>query len=326
MRVCHFIASSDFGGAENVAIRQVNELSTYSHMTIYFLIPFNSQYKARISSNVNILEYKSKNTRLNINLYLELYKTLKNIKVDIVHTHAYKSSYIFYYLNKFLNIKHIATKQNPRNGKIFYKIDNVIVTSKEIALSLNKNTNLIYNGLEPIVIAPKQEKNNIFTIIAIGRLDKIKGFDILIKECSKLKFNFNLNIIGEGPEEDNLSELISNLGMNEKIKLLGFRTDIPELMNSSDIVVVSSLSEGFVTIAVESLYYANVFISTKVGGSTEILTDNLLMDYNNIADKIINIYKDYHIYYDEFKKIKIKYHETFLIKNTIKQLITLYER
>ncbi len=56
----------------------------------------------------------------------------------------------------------------------------------------------------------------------------IKGFNNLIKEVSKLEFEFRLNIIGEGSQKERLEKLISDNKLKKKVFLLGFKNNIPK--------------------------------------------------------------------------------------------------
>jgi len=76
--------------------------------------------------------------------------------------------------------------------------------------------------------------NTIFTIVAIGRLDKIKGFDKLIDQVSKLELPYKLELIGDGIELDNLRQLAKQKGISKKIDFLGYREDIPSIISNSD--------------------------------------------------------------------------------------------
>ena len=79
-----------------------------------------------------------------------------------------------------MKLIHVATKHNARKGKIFNKIKYVTAVSDDVAKSIqNDNVEIIYNGIEPLNIESSLCENKVFTISAIGRLDKIKGFDIL---------------------------------------------------------------------------------------------------------------------------------------------------
>ena len=324
MKVLHYISSTGMGRGE-VYIDLVNVMCKY--VDVVLLVPKDNFYRDRVDSDVEIVEYTSYDSRISPILLIEIIFKIRSIKPDIVHTHFSKATQIFYGINKILHIPHVATKHNPRKGKIFHKIKNVTAVSKNVAESISsENVKIIYNGIKPFDLEPSKEKNNVFSLLAVGRLDKIKGFDILIKECSQLKFPFLLQIVGEGEERKNLEILIEELNLSDKIKLLGFRKDIPKLMNSADVVVMSSYSEGFSLVMVESLFYANLFISTKVSGATEILDDRFLFDIKDMGSKIEDIYQNYDIYKKLFKNLQDKVKKKLLLSNIVLEYIDLYQK
>ena len=323
MNICYFTCSIKYGGLEKVTVDISNSISLHNNVIV--LVPNGCQYKDKFSQNITLIEYKSLDRRLNPFLYLEIYFILKKYKIDLVHTHASKATQIFYYLNKFMKLIHIATKHNARKGKIFNKIKYVTAVSNDAAKSIkNDNVKIIYNGIQVLKIEEKRYTNEIFTITAIGRLDKIKGFDILIKEFSKVKNCAILQIVGEGEEYNNLNSLIKELSLENKVSLLGFRKDIPEIINSSDLVVMSSLSEGFSIVMIESIFYAKVFISTKVSGCKDILTSKLLIEDFNIALKIDEVINNYEEYTNEFSQIRDKYKDKFTLESISKEYYSYY--
>lgn len=322
MKVCHFISSIGLGRGE-FYIDLVNELS--QHAKLYLLIPQNAKFLHRINSRITVIEYQAKDTRLNPFLLIEIYKHLKTIQPDIVHTHFAKATEIFYWINKILGFKHIATKHNPRKGKIFNKIAYVTAVSKKVAQSIqNENVKVIYNGLIPLNIQPQSKQNAIFTLCCVGRLDKIKGYDILIQECSKLSFDFVLNIIGDGDEKENLSKLIQELKLEDKVFLCGFREDIETIMSCSDLVVISSHSEGFSLVMVEALFYAPMLISTRVSGAIEILSNTFLIDGFHIADKINMLHTHYNDFRIEFDTLRDRTKNNFLLSHIALEYIDYY--
>lgn len=322
MRVLHFIASRGLGRGE-VYIDLVNELC--KNIEIILLIPSGALYKERIDEKIKIIEYKAYNSRNNPLLLIEIMQKIRKANPDIVHTHFVKSSAIFHRVNRFLGLTHVATKHNPRKGKIFNTLPNVIAVSKGVRESIsNENVKVIYNGVNPIEVLP-QNKDEIFTILAVGRLDKIKGFDILIKECAKLNFRFKLHIVGGGEERKNLENLIVKLGLEDKISLLGFRKDIPQLMRNADMVVMSSHSEGFSLVMVESIFYANLFVSTKVSGATEVLNEKFLFDGFNLSDKLNDVNHNYEQYKKEFSALKNKSKDRFLLSHMANEHIVYYQ-
>ena len=149
---------------------------------------------------------------------------------------------------------------------------------------------------------------------------------MLIREVAKLDFPFQLNIVGEGEERIHLETLIEELGLEDKVMLLGYHEDVPTLISKADLVVISSHSEGFGRVLVETLFYGKLIISTKVGLSMEILPDALLVDGFEIQKKISDIYVNREYYERLFYQVKTEYMEAFLLENVIKDYVTYYQR
>ena len=313
MKIIQFIASSEWGGAEDSFVNICNELAK-SHEIIVLLTKNNRIHK-KINTNVKVHILSSQPNRYNPFLFLELLWLIRKISPDIIHTHSAKATQLIYFLHSLLPCPYVGTKHNSRKGKIFNKITNATAVSKKVAETIHaKYVKVIYNGIEPQVCEHTQ--NSIFTIRAIGRLHKVKGFDQLIKAVSKLNFPFLLEIIGEGKERKFLETLIKEYHLENNVKLLGYNTNIPSLITNADLIVISSYTEGFSLVLIEALFYAPLLISTKVSGSIEILPTVLLIE-ESIAQKIDDIYQHYDDYCKEFMKIKIL-QEDFLLSNVCK--------
>ena len=320
MKICYFSCSSIFGGIEKIVVDSLNEISKNNECCL--IVPFGCEYKDKLSTNVKIVEYKSYDKRYNIFLYLEVYKIMKDY--DIVHTHGAKATQITYILNKIFPFTHIATKHNTRKGKVFNKVKNVISVSNEVSKTITHPSEVIYFGIKSPDLL--EEKNEIFTIIAIGRLDAIKGFDSLIKEVYKLDFNFHLNIIGEGKERSKLEELITRLNLNEKVSLLGFKDNIPQYLANSHLQVISSLSEGLPLTLLEGIINSSVIISTPVGGIVEVLDKDYLSEIDNFSSKISYIYSNYDYFCNDFKTKHNKFKQKFNFDDYSKNLESYYKR
>ena len=143
-----------------------------------------------------------------------------------------------------------------------------------------------------------------FKIAAVGRLDKIKGFDILLDQLALVRFPFQLTIAGEGDERSHLEKKIADLGLPEQVDLIGFCSDIPGLMASSHLIVMASHSEGFPQVMVEALFYGNVFISTPVGGVVEVLPSHFLAEHGELNNKITDVFQNYSSYCNQFESIR----------------------
>lgn len=106
--------------------------------------------------------------------------------------------------------------------------------------------------LEPHSVLPNQRK----VVLGVGRLAFQKGFDILIKAFSRIARNhldWDLVILGEGPERSALENLTSTLCLNERVYLPGLVGNISDWYKAADIYIMSSRFEGFPNTLAEAL-------------------------------------------------------------------------
>lgn len=324
MKVCHFVASTGLGRGD-AFVYLVNALA--NDIEVVLVAPRNARFREMVDKRIKIYEYKSINTRMNPLLLFELYKLFKRINPDIVHTHFAKASEIFYLMNRFLGFHHVATKHNPRKGRIYNKIDHVIAVSNGVAESImHDNVKVIHNGLPEIELAHKEPRDDVYTILAVGRLEKIKAFDKLINECSKLSFDFLLLIVGEGRERAHLEKLTKDLKLENNVRLLGFRYDVPSLMQQANVVVVCSHSEGFSLVIIEAMFYSNMIVSRNVGIAAEIFPDILLIEDFNISEKLQEVHDHGDKFARCFAEMKSRYRTMFSIENIAKEHVGYYKK
>ena len=135
--------------------------------------------------------------------------------------------------------------------------------------------------------------------MSIGRLEKYKNFDILIKAIRILDLNFKLTIIGDGPEKCNLQNLIRRFNLGDRIFLRSNldRKDLLEEYLSSNLFVLLSYHEAFSIVVAEAQYLGlNVIVSNTSalsefveGGYAYGIT--LPLTVKKVADAIMNISK-----------------------------------
>lgn len=306
MRICHFIASRGLGWGEiyvDLANAQCGENE------VILLIPQGALFLERVDQRVRIVEYRSRDRRANPFLLYEIYSLVKEIQPEIVHTHFAKATEIFSLVNRLLKLPWTATKHNPRKGKIFNRIDQVIAVSEEVAKSIQHGrVKVIYNGICPVEMPDAEDitsdMNEKMTILAVGRLEKIKAFDRLIEACAGLDFDFNLLLAGDGPERLSLAALARSSGVADQVSFLGFRRDIPELMKHADVVVVCSHSEGFSLVILEALFYARVLLSRPVGIAVQVLPEEFIINDFDIGSRLIDVYRNYADFSHKFRAVR----------------------
>ena len=79
--------------------------------------------------------------------------------------------------------------------------------------------------------------------------------------------------VGQGPRSSEIADLHRALGLGSRFRLLGFRTDVPDLLAASDLMVMSSLTEGLPVSIMEAMSQGLPIVATAVGGVPEAVTD-----------------------------------------------------
>ena len=111
-------------------------------------------------------------------------------------------------------------------------------------------------------------------ILAAGRLHENKGFDTLLHSLVEMP-GVILWLAGAGPEEANLKGLCQQLGLNDRVRFLGWRNDVTTLMASVDLFVCPSRHEGLGSIVMESWAHRCPIVATNSQGPGEAITDGV---------------------------------------------------
>lgn len=178
--------------------------------------------------------------------------------------------------------------QTEKLKKYYRAYDKVVCVSENVKDSFvqlfgeTPEAVVLYNVNDEEEILKKAQafavpKEDVPVMIAVGRLTEQKGFDRLINACAMLRkadIPFLLRVLGEGPERQNLEELIRQNHLEDQIQLLGFRPNPYPYMNAADMVVCSSRYEGFSTVITEALILGKPVVTTPCSGMDELLGDS----------------------------------------------------
>jgi glycosyltransferase involved in cell wall biosynthesis len=100
-----------------------------------------------------------------------------------------------------------------------------------------------------------------FLEAAKGVMEKVRDVEFLL--------------VGDGPLRNQYKEMAQNIGIKEKVHFLGERPDVPAILSHLAVSVLSSTSEGFSNVILESMAAGRPVIATKIGGSPEIVVDGV---------------------------------------------------
>ena len=296
-----------WGGGQEVAFQLSKELSKLNYkIDIYTMNLSNKEKKfGKVNKNFKIIRIGKERTFSFLNRILWFFELKKHIlkiqkkeNYDIFYGHStLPGFYIKYFSKKFKKkaiyhihgINQIKTKffLHP-----FYILEKILSCKIRYDLELTCSNNLfeykninnpifLENGIRKFKDFKKNIKN-IRNIIFIGRYDKVKGLDVLIKSCFLVKKDLTekkikINLYGYGEEENNLKNLIKNLNLEKIIKINNgiFGKEKEKIFRKADLFIQTGVDEGFGLIFLESIAFKTPLLSTNVG-----LIKNL-KDYEN---------------------------------------------
>jgi len=341
------------GGAEKVILTLCDNLNTEKFDLTLVVINKIGAFSNYSNDNIKIIDLKIKHVR---NSIFKLYKLIRDEKPDIVFTTLEHLNLLMSILKFFLpqSIKFIAressivslrNKQKKLNylfdflyKKFFNNFDTIICQSNFMLEDLVNNygihknkMKIINNPVDVNKIQKLSQENsevlldkNTINLIAVGRLNKVKQYHLMIEIVSQLDSKYHLYILGTGAEEVFLKKMVSDLNLNDRIHFLGFQDNPYVFMKQADIILMTSKYEGFPNVLIEANSLGIPIVAfDNPGGIGEIISDNLngfLIQNNNIKDFILKI-KNY-----SNKKIDKERIISFIEKKySVKYIVNKYE-
>ena len=275
MKIAHYVLSSNFAGIE----QHVQELADIQSRENEIVVICNQSISHHYTNiEVKVVENISRRSIFGI---LSLILALRNIRPDIVHSHGSKTTSIINSVRRFIKLRHVASVHGIKSKtKVYNKAHRVIAGSQKIQDSLKTDSSLVENWWHPSL--PESINNTAEYVLAIGRLEPVKGFDLLIE--SWVNVNKKLLIVGDGPEHSKLNSLIDKHGLGDFITITPSvsKEGLIEYYQKASLLIVSSRREGGPRVALEALYLHIPVISTNVGHMSQILPQELLAEPDNL--------------------------------------------
>lgn len=288
-KILFVIGTLSNGGAERVISVLAEQLSKKGY-EVGITTVYNNDNDYIRNGDINIIniEHKFKNRFLRaIQIIAELRKIIKKEKPDIVISFVWQVNIYTILSNIFNNTKLVISERNdpysdPKNRYLaklrnrMYSLCDGIVFQTEDAKNyfnsyINKKSTIIANPIKPNLPYWNEKKDD-KTIITACRLMKQKNLPLLFDAFKDILNDYPeyvLKVFGEGELRNQLTEKISSMGLNDKIKLEGFSNNIHNEMASSSVFVISSDYEGISNSMLEALAIGVPVVSTDspIGGA-----------------------------------------------------------
>lgn len=141
---------------------------------------------------------------------------------------------------------------------------------------VNKTTVILPNSLNPFFLRPMFLGEREKRIVSVGRLDANKNHEMMIRAWANLAVKYpeyTLTIYGEGELRDYLQEMITSLGLSDKVFLPGVIPNVAERIEKASLFLLTSYSEGVSNALIEAMALGLPVIATDVpsGGTVELI-------------------------------------------------------
>ncbi len=254
----------------------------------------------KIGVKVKILQSLKREIGLyDIKTFWKIYEFCKKEKFDIIHTHSSKTGFLGRIAGKLSGCRNVVHtvhgvpfhKYVTPARRFFYFILEVFSTlfcNKLVIVNKfykryfwflhSQKLLTIYNGIDFKRLKPKKEKNDeIRKIIFVGRLGKQKSpmtFLKAIKILLETEKNVIVSIVGDGEFYFKIKTYITENHLENNVRLLGWRDDVPELLAEHDIFCATSIYEPFGLVFCEAGFTGLPVVATNVDGVPEVVINH----------------------------------------------------
>lgn len=291
------------GEFEKYLPKEVNILSQpkyFKYLNNYRYIKF-KYLRARVTSKIDIFKNKH---NMRVQPVQILYKNIKSIIEPLEKEYdvaiAYSQGLPTYYVVEkveskkkiaWINCDYKTTIYNKDMDYEYYKkIDEIVTVSnfayegiKSMKYNYEDKLNLIYDIVDPKLITsmavefiPKEFIDKEFNILTVGRLEPVKGYDMVIDSSWLLKksgVKFKWFLIGEGSMRKKLEEKIKEKDLSQNVILLGGKSNPYPYMKNCDLYVQTSLKEGFGLTVIEAKILKKIVLCTEFTTAKELIND-----------------------------------------------------
>lgn len=265
-----------------------------------------------------IPDMQNKNPVVAAKICSRVLRLLREKKIDVVHTHHRMAAFYarllrpfssFVFLNNIHNTfedKHRLTRFALRkavNIAVGEAVKRNMVDDYGLPESIIR---VIPNAVLPPVFSEKVDPllsklhaQGKFVIANIGRVSEQKGFTYYLEAAAQLKDKpFAFLVVGDGELMEQMQQKAQQLQLTDTVHFLGYRKDVADVMQWSDLIVLSSLWEGFPLTPIEAFGVGRTIVATEVPGTLEIVVHEEnglivpLQDPAAIAEALVRLYED----------------------------------
>ena len=307
IKVVHIVHSFGVGGLENGVVNLINHLDEHFEHTVLCLSRSGAMAERLENKRIAVVEMGLPTDKFRFPI-LKLSRILRAIGPDIVHTRGW-SSVDAISAARVSGIPHVvhgehgweATDPQGRNRKrilvrkcLSPLVDRFVTVSDDLKRWLSQVVGIperkitrIHNGVDTrrFSMGHRDAARKLlgldtaaFVIGTVGRLDPVKDHTSLVQafqSIARLEQPAYLLVVGNGPMREEIQAQAHRLEIDDRVKLLGERNDIPLVLQAFDLFALTSVAEGISNTILEAMASGLPVIATRVGGNPEVVEHNL---------------------------------------------------
>ena len=308
-RICVFLHDLRGGGAERITLNLIEGMLRRGRNVDLVLVRAYGVFLPSIPAGTRVIDLRKKRVSHSIFAFARYLKRERPTSVLAALHHVNLAAIIAVWISRLkttlIVCEHNQISQKARHargfvGRLTYRAvallypraTNIVAVSEGVADDLvafaglrREDVKVVYNpvyheGIPEKAAAPPLHpwfsSRSVPTLLAVGRLHKQKGFDILLQAFRRVRTALpcRLVIVGEGVEREALTDLSRQLGIADDVSLPGFVENPLALMSRADLFVLSSRWEGLSTVLIEALACGATVVSTDCRSGPREILDN----------------------------------------------------
>jgi glycosyltransferase involved in cell wall biosynthesis len=353
INILYMLETGGPGGAETVLLNVVSNLNRKEFRPYVVLLKKGWAYERlkEVTDDIYIIPSRR---GYDLSLIVKIYRFIRGNNIHVVNSHLKDMNVYSSIAARLVGVPHVAVEHgNVHLGplslqkKVKIKLTNTF-TTKYIAISRytrgklrdiignDRKIEVIYNGVQDRTSQKAVNKSDIgfnredFLVLNLANLYPVKNHKSLIRVAKRVvetEPRARFLIAGRGEMEGELLHMIHELGLDEHVILLGYRSDAERFLSACDVYLQTSVSEGLPVSVIEAMSHGKPVVATDVGGTAELI-DTILVepdDVETMAEKLLTLIRDRNFRERLGEENYLKYKKMFTINTMASEYEQLYK-
>lgn len=327
IKICHIISGDLWAGAEMMGWNLLRELKKFSELEIFVVLLNNGRLAQELRACSLDVRVFNETTLCFPRLLHAVCALTREKSPHVIHSHRYKENILAFFNRGARNggARLVATQHGlPERAQsnsgltsrladrlnryiLSRRFDRVVGVSEDIRAKLirdfglaAKNIMVIHNGIDLPETIPVRHKNPVSVVGSAGRFFPVKDYPLMVEIAGAVvpKAPLRFELAGEGPEKSRIDEHIAACAVGGVFHFRGHVVDMGGFYKGLDIYLNTSVHEGIPMTILEAMACGLPVVAPKVGGISEIITDDVegflipTRDPRDFAEKCLLLHHD----------------------------------